>query len=570
LFADDTLWFVNDADQDIYSVTGSGTPKRLTHVGDTTFADMILDRRNGRLIAVGEVHDHGATALPRNMLIAVGIDGSRSGTVTPLVEGCDFYASPRLSLDGEQLSWIEWDLPSMPWEASRLMVGRVGADGGLVNVRHVAGGEASSVFQPEWTADGTLVFVSDASEWGNLAAFDGTGVRPIWECEAEFGRPLWGLGSRSFAIANDGKVVAGLIRDGIARLGRVGVDGTVPHEVAAAVSQIENLCGFAGGAAAIVTQRDTAPSIAILSDLESGTAHIELVRRSLEVALEPGMISEGRLLEIPGAGPDPVRAVYYAPANADFAGPAGSAPPVIVAAHGGPTGMADRGLKLKIQYWTSRGFAYLDVDYRGSWGYGRAYREALDGRWGVADVEDVVAAAQHLVRLGLGDGDRLVISGGSAGGFTVLCALTFHEVFAAGASYYGIGDLQKLCDLTHKFEAGYLYGLTGTQPDRTKEVFEARSPLHHAERISRPVIFLQGLDDKVVPPGQSRDMVASLEARGVPCAYLEFEGEAHGFRRAETIVRALSSEYAFYARVLGLEPREVLPRVDIINEEGLQ
>jgi dipeptidyl aminopeptidase/acylaminoacyl peptidase len=232
--------------------------------------------------------------------------------------------------------------------------------------------------------------------------------------------------------------------------------------------------------------------------------------------------------------------------------------------------MADRGLKLKIQYWTSRGFAYLDVDYRGSWGYGRDYREALDGKWGVADVEDVVAATQHLVRAGLGDGDRLVISGGSAGGFTVLCALTFHDLFAAGASYYGIGDLQKLADLTHKFEAGYIYALTGTEPGRTAEVFEARSPLAHAERLSRPVIFFQGLDDKVVPPGQSRDMVASLKERGVPCAYLEFEGEGHGFRRAETIVRALRSEYAFYARVLGLGVREDAAPVDIFNEERLQ
>jgi dipeptidyl aminopeptidase/acylaminoacyl peptidase len=570
LAAASTVWFVNDADQDIYAVTGDAVPQRLTRAPKTAFSDMVIDARRNRLIAVAEVQDAGEDGMPENLLVSIRLDEAGSGTVTPLAQGCDFYACPRLSPDGTRLAWIEWDLPAMPWEAARLMVAGVGPDGAVAAPRRVEAGEAASVFQPEWAPDGSLVFVSDASGWGNLARSDGDTVTPLWERAAEFGRPMWTLGTRAFAIDDGGRITASFIDEGIFRLGRVDAGGGAEKIVAADATQIDSPCTLGTSVAAIVTQVHGAPAVAIVSDLETDSARIELVRGSLEVDLDPATISQGRLLTIAGSGPAPVRALYYPPANPAFEGPRDSAPPVIVAAHGGPTGMAERGLKLKIQYWTSRGFAYLDVDYRGSWGYGRAYREALDGKWGVADVEDVVAVTQHLVRAGLGDGDRLVISGGSAGGFTVLCALTFHDLFAAGASYYGIGDLQKLADLTHKFESGYIYALTGTAPGRTAEVFEARSPLAHAGRLSRPVIFFQGMDDKVVPPGQSRDMVASLKGRGVPCAYLEFEGEGHGFRRAETIVRALRSEYAFYARVLGLGVREDVARVDIFNEERLQ
>ena len=323
------------------------------------------------------------------------------------------------------------------------------------------------------------------------------------------------------------------------------------------------------GVAVLGTEDFAAPAVVRLTVPQDQPAQPQVLRRGTSAELDRGSISRGRFVEVPVAGGGKTYAVYYPPTNAAFEGEPGTAPPLIAGAHGGPTGMADRGLKLKIQYWTSRGFAFVDVDYRGSFGYGTGYRDALNGHWGVRDVEDVIAATCWLVDEGLADGDRLLISGGSAGGYTVQSALTFHDVFAAGASYYGIGDLQKLLDLTHKFESGYIYNLTGTSPGETAEVFGARSPLFHAERITSPVIFFQGIEDKVVPPGQSREMVGALKRQGIPVAYLEFEGEGHGFRQADTIVAALNAEYAFYAKVLGMTPREELPVLTIYNEETL-
>ena len=570
LASDDGVFYVNDKDQAVYRIGGDGDAHVVMAVPGMRAADFTLDRNHRRLIAVGERHEGDHDPSPENLLIGISLDDDADGPVSRLVEGSDFYAFPRLSPDGSKLCWIEWDLPGMPWEASRLMVAELSANGEPGPAQHVAGGNGHHVFQPQWGEDGRLHFVWDETGWGNLYVWDGSGVEALAPREAEFGRPLWGLRTTSYAVRPDGSVVSSFIDNGAFQLAVITPGAREPRRLDVPFRQIDGICAGPGDVTAIVTEDTRPPAVAGVPISPDGAGAPAILRESMTASLDADAISSGRHIAVPLEEGGVVHALYYPPANADFEGEAGTAPPLITAAHGGPTGMADRGLKLKIQYWTSRGFAFLDVDYRGSAGYGTAYRDALNGHWGLRDVDDVVAAAQWLVAEGLADGERLMISGGSAGGFTVLCALTFHDVFAAGASYYGVGDLQKLLDLTHKFESGYLYKLTGTSPGNTEEIFRARSPLFHAERITRPVIFFQGVEDKVVPPGQSRDMVETLKRQGIPVAYLEFEGEGHGFRAADTLVAALESEYAFYCRVLGLVPQADLPDVRIFNEQELR
>lgn len=564
------VFFVNEKDQGIYRAVSGAEPELVALDAELRCADFALDPIRRRLVAIAEEHDPDGIDVPENMLVDIPLEGPGAGVIEPFVSGRDFYAYPRFNHDGTQMCWVEWDLPWMPWEDARLMVGAVGEDGGIERMAHIAGGDGANLFQPEWGADGRLYFVSDVSGWGNLYVWDGTTVEPVLLMDAEFGRPPWGLRTTSFAVTGAQSIVASYIDHGVFKLAGIDASNGTMSELVQSFAQIDSICPTPDGVGALTMGNMVAPSVVRLSIAGNVVSAPEVLRSAMTKPLDPGSISQGRLIQVPLQQGGPIHAVYYPPTNAGFCGVSGTAPPLIAAAHGGPTGMADRGLKLKIQYWTSRGFAFVDVDYRGSAGYGKAYRDALNGQWGLVDVDDVIAASRWLVDQGLADGERLLISGGSAGGYTVLSALTFHDVFAAGASYYGIGDLQKLLDLTHKFESGYIYNLTGTAPGETDAVFQARSPLFHAEQISSPVIFFQGIEDKVVPPGQSREMVEALRRQNIPVAYLEFEGEGHGFRRSETIVAALNSEYAFYARVLGLEPQEELPGVHIHNEGSLK
>ena len=557
LAADGEIYFINDQDQDVYRLTPGQAPERLTSEPGLRFADMCLDRSRSRLIAVGERHaaanDH---AHPENLLVQISLDKQTLGHVRDLVTGHDFFASPTVSPDGEKLAYMAWDLPDMPWDSAALYLGTFDETGALPSSDCIAGGAEGAVFQPEWSGDGTLLFVSDKSGWGNFYRYGDGALRQLTKTEVEFSQPLWNLGIRYYVLLDSGLIAAVYVEDGYYRLGCIDptsgtiapVDTDLRHFLSIATDGRDL---FAIGAT------DMSPLAVFRISLESG--HATALRQSAKSTYAAGILSKPEVLNIQNAAGQTVFGLYYPPASDIYQGPDGDTPPVILSVHGGPTASVNRGLNLKVQYWTSRGFALFAIDYSGSTGYGRAYRERLDGNWGKRDVEDCVQGAQFLAATGRADPKRLLISGGSAGGYTVLAALAASDLFAAGACYYGISDLLQLHKLTHKFEAGYLYRLLGISPDDGEAVFRERSPLYHVGKMTRPVILFQGVEDKVVPPDQAREIVKALRAQNVPVFYLEFPGEGHGFRKADTIEAALNHEYAFYVHILNLDVREPLP-----------
>ncbi|MDH3580268.1 MAG: prolyl oligopeptidase family serine peptidase [Hyphomicrobiales bacterium] len=565
---DGICFFVDAETQDLYALEPGLAPRRLSQASDTRFADMELDARHQRLIVVAERVDAGdGHGHPENFLSGVSLSGE--GEPEALVAGHDFYANPRVSHDGKSLAFLSWDLPHMPWEAAALFIAAIADDGSIGAPTRVAGGVDDAVFQPEWTSDGRLLFVADANGWGNLHEWNRREIRTVEVCAADLLRPLWVFGMRSYALLDDARAAAVYFENGAARLKIINIASGESTPVETEFLSLDAITATGDGVGAVVATDTAAPAVARIP-LGDGETHI--LRASMDAALAPDDISAARMITLDGddASGGAVHALYYPPASASWAAPEGALPPVIVTVHGGPTGYADRGFKIKTQYWTSRGFGVCDVDYSGSAGYGRAYRERLDGQWGIRDVADVAAAARYLAGARLADPERIVISGGSAGGFTVLLALATHNLFAAGACAYAVSDLAQLQRITHKFEAGYLYRLTGTSVHEHESVFAARSPVNQAGEISAPVIFFQGADDKVVPPAQTRSMAQTLKENGVPVASFEFAGEGHGFRQGETIARVLQLEYAFYCRTLGLESADTLPEFAIENFETVQ
>ncbi len=554
---------VNFADQRLYRLRPGEEPVPLTPEsgGRLRYADLALDLRRGRVLAVREGHRPGGGEEPENTLVEVPLGGSDDpGTV--IAAGHDFVSSPRLSPDGRRLAWLTWDHPNMPWDGTRLWVGEIGSEGAPVNVRCVAGGEAESIVQPEWSPDGTLHFASDRTGWWNLYRLQGGGEAvPLCPMEAEFAGPAWVFGLSWYGFLGPDDILCCYATGGTWRLGHL--DASTGHLAPfedLPYTEVLGLSVAEGRAVAIVGAPDRPSAVAAI-DHKTGTA-LEL-RRAAELTIDPACLSRPEPIAFATDDGD-AHAFYYPPTNPDFAAPEGERPPLIVKSHGGPTGSASSALRLATQFWTSRGFALVDVNYGGSTGFGRAYRERLNGRWGEVDVRDCVRAAEHLVAAGKADPDRLAITGGSAGGFTTLSALVFTDRFRAGASHYGVSDLEALARDTHKFEARYLDRLVGPYPE-AKAIYEARSPLRHAERLSCPVIFFQGLEDAVVPPNQAEMMVEALRKKGVPVAYLTFEGEQHGFRKAETIRTVLLAELAFYARVFGFTPADPVPELTIKN-----
>jgi len=550
--------FVDFADQRLHLIAGSGPVTALTLAGACRYADMAFDPVLPRLYAVQEDHSGGGEA--RNSLVAVALDGI--GVVTEVAGGHDFFAYPRPSPDGRHLAWISWDHPNMPWDGSDLWCAEIEADGGLGTPHQVAGGKAESIFQPEWSPDGVLHYVSDRSGWWNLYAAtdpDPGSHRALAPMAAEFGLPLWQFGMTTYRFLGDGRLLCRFNDGGVSRLAYL--DDGAPEDIPSPYASGSVPYTLDGRLIMIGSGPRRATEIGLV---DPATGKTDVLKASATAALDPDDISVGEAITFAGADGREAHAFFYAPANKDFEAPAGERPPLIVKSHGGPTGATDTALSLQIQYWTSRGFAVVDVNYGGSTGYGRAYRTLLDGQWGVVDVDDCVAAARCLSDAGRVDGERLIIRGGSAGGYTTLSALAFRDVFHAGASHYGIGDLMALARDTHKFESRYLDRLIGPLPG-SEAVYEARSPIHFTDGLDCPVIFFQGLEDKVVPPNQAELMVAALTAKGLPVAHVTFPGEGHGFRAAANISRALEAELYFYGRVFGFEPADDIPSVEIKN-----
>jgi dipeptidyl aminopeptidase/acylaminoacyl peptidase len=513
------------------------------------YADFDLSADGRWLVAVEEEHREGEE--PENRIVAFDLD---AGVRRVIAAGHDFVSTPRFSPRGDRLAYLSWDHPNMPWDGTTLFVTVFGAGGDAGTPKAVAGGRDESIFQPSFSPGGRLTFVSDRSGWWNLYQERESGIVPLCSREAEFGLPQWVFGMSTYGFVDEEKMLCIYRSNGIERLARLELGEGRLIDLSTPLTSFDGLDVAGRRACFIGAGAATAPAICSL-DIEDG--RVEEVCRSFEIDLDPGLLSEPEAIEFPSEGGRSAYAFLYRPGNPRQQAPADERPPLIVKSHGGPTAASSSALKLGIQYWTSRGFAVLDVNYGGSTGYGRAYRELLRGAWGVVDVDDCTHAAQFAASEGVADLERLAVSGGSAGGYTTLSALTFRDVFAAGASHYGVGDLEALARDTHKFESRYLDRLVGPYPER-RDLYVQRSPIHHTERLSCPVIFFQGLEDRIVPPNQAEAMVAALAARGIAHAYVPFEGEQHGFRRVENIRTALEGELFFYAHVFGF-PVDVRP-----------
>jgi len=626
--AGETVYFSNDSDGRIYrsSLTTNPpvdpalpTPEPLTPPGKFRYADLRVDVQRDQLIAIRE--DASSAGEPIAALIAIALHPPFA--ITVLAAGETFYASPALSPDGSKLAWLSWNHPDMPWDSTTLWVADVDAAGVLGQPIAIAGGEDESIFQPQWSPDGRLFFVSDRNNWWNLYACALTGsvaelgassisnpatdpvIKPVikpaidpvidplidpitqasnpesnpandpvtpqhsaivavYPIEAEFATPQWVFGMSTYGFTATGQLLCTYTQRGLWFLATIDPQAPLEQRFQPIDLPYSDLSSIrvCGDQAIFLAGSPTTSGAVVSLDLTTHTT--EVLQRSTTFSIDPRYLSEPQPIEFPTSHNQIAYGFYYPPKNPDFIAPDGDRPPLLVKSHGGPTAATSSSLSLRVQYWTSRGFGYLDVNYRGSTGYGRTYRHLLRGQWGIFDVDDAVYGAQNLVDRGWADPHQLAISGGSAGGYTVLSALTFRNTFKAGASYYGISDLEALAQDTHKFEARYLDRLVGAYPQE-QQIYRDRSPIHFSDQLDCPVIFFQGLEDKVVPPNQAEMMVNALRTKGLPVAYVPFEGEQHGFRQAATIQRAIDAEFYFYARVFGFTPADAIEPVAIEN-----
>lgn len=555
--ANGRIFFLQFGDQQIYELLPGGESVQITSNPDFRYADIRLDENLNQLITVGEDHSDPDDVL--NMLLSISLDGN--GEQAVIASGHDFYANPELSPDGSHLSFLTWDHPNMPWDGTELWLADIEESGELSGLRKIAGGKDESVFQPQWDPSGDLHFISDRSGWWNLYSYADGKVTDTLAMDAEFGLPQWVFGMSTYAVLSEKQLIASYRDNEGSYLVRINVNDRSVDRIELPYTDMDQIRAEGELVAFIGSGPDTPAELVVL---DLGNRSIDRIQASASISFDKNYISipESILFEVrPG---EPVQAWYYPPNNPEYEGPVGEAPPLIVLSHGGPTAYSPGVFSMVKQYWTTRGFAVVDVNYSGSTGFGRPYRQRLNRNWGIRDIEDCSAAANYLVETGKADPERLVIKGGSAGGFTTLAALAFGDVFKAGASYYGVGDLELLAKDTHKFESRYLDSLIGAYPEE-QELYIARSPLNFSNQIECPVIFMQGLDDPVVPPNQAETMVNALKQKGLPVAYLPFEGESHGFRQASTITKAAESELYFYSKVFGFELAEDVEPVEIFN-----
>lgn len=562
LVAPDLVVFADLADQRLYRQRLGEDPVAITPTPPLAagwrYADLCPDPSGAVVHCVRELHGEGEA---QNQIVSVPLDGDAEPIV--IASGRDFYSFPRVSPNGRLLAWTCWDHPDMPWDGTELWLTDLEDPSGP---SLLAGDRGESIFQPGWDRDGRLHFVSDRDGWWNLyRAADGVDEQLTAE-RADLGHPQWLFGGSTYAFLEDGGIACIRTEQGAERLIELAPGAWEPSDLG-----LPYTCfGFPSLAAhgtrlafAAATPREE--TAVVVLDLASGET--EVVRRASEERLDPGCLSEPQPIEFASGEGETAYGFYYPPANAEHEGPPGELPPLIVESHGGPTSHAAPALDRERAFWTSRGFGVVDVNYRGSSGHGRAYRDRLRGAWGLVDSEDCLAAARHLAACGEIDGSRVAMHGGSAGGYATLCALAFHDELAAGASYYGVADADALARDTHKFEARYLDSLIGPYPERA-DLYRERSPIHFADQLRAPLILFQGEEDEVVPPNQAETMAAALRRNGVPHAYLRFAGEQHGFRRAETKIRCLEAELYFYGRILGFDPADELEPVEIVGPAG--
>ncbi len=556
---DGVVYFSNFVDQRLYRVDGRDNPTPITAAADVRYAEVWIDAGRNRLICVRE--DHRGEGEAVNTIVSISLEGAdETGEV--LVEGNDFYSSPKLSPDGTHLAWLTWNHPNMPWDGCELWVGEVASDGKLTDTRWVAGGSHESIFQPEWSPSGVLYFASDKNGWWNLQRIsEGGEIESLYSTKGELGQPQWLFGMSAYAFASEDSIVCSHVEQGVSRLSILDLQTRKLKDVDCPFTDITYVRSANGLA---VFRAGSPTDVVSISRLNLATGGIETLRKSNDLEVFPAYFSIPRPIEFPTEAGLTAHGFFYPPQNADFRAPDNERPPLIVKSHGGPTAAASTALSLSVQFWTSRGFAVLDVNYGGSTGYGRQYRERLNKKWGIVDVDDCVNGAKFLSVKGEVDPNRLIITGGSAGGYTTLCALTFRNRFKAGASHFGVSDAEALARDTHKFESRYLDGLLGPYPER-RDIYVERSPINFSEKLSCPVIFFQGLEDKVVPPNQAETMVDAIRSKGIPVSYVAFEGEQHGFRQAKNIKRALEAELYFYSQVFGFELAEPVEPVLIEN-----
>ena len=557
LVVNGAVWFSNFEDQRVYRLVPGEAPVAITPEADLRYAGCVFDQTRNRLICVRE--DHRVLGEPKNTLVALPMEGVSEGEV--LFDDGDFVSPVSLSSDGSGVAFTSWLHPNMPWDNTSLWSAGFDQQGQLTGLNLHNEGSAESVINPQWSEDKQLYAISDRDNWWKIYKVNEqrfTAVNSGLE-DVEIGGPAWSIGQNYYHLLCDEKILVQVMKAGVEHLAIIDSVSQSTEALALSSASIADVLVVDNRLFVINGATDKAPEL-LETDMKGNV--LSLIRTASDTTLDRSWVPKYQLVSFPTGGGATAHGIYFPPTNPNVNVPKGEAPPLIVSVHGGPTGFATPAFKPKQLYWTSRGFAVLDLNYRGSTGFGREYRRSLYGQWGVADVEDAVAGATWLAEQGLADPKRLLIRGGSAGGYTTLAAHAFHSAFAAGASYYGVSDLEALATDTHKFESRYLDQVIGPYPER-KDLYQSRSPINHLEGFSAPLLLLQGLDDPVVPPNQSEMIFEALKAKGVPTAYLTFEGESHGFRKAENQIRSLEGELYFYSKVLRFKTAEELPKIKI-------
>lgn len=559
LVAGGTIWFSNFTDQRLYRMKPGGEPEAITPEAPLRFGACELDASRNRLICIRE--DHRPLGEVRNALVALPLEGISDGEV--LFDDSDFVSAPSLSPDGKRIAFVSWNHPNMPWDSTTLWSAEFGAGGELAGLIEHNPGSNESIMDAQWDRGNQLHAISDRDNWWKIYRVQGEELIAIDTAliEVEIGGPAWTIGRNFYRFLPDGRIAAQVSRWGTEQLYVIDT-GSGSAELlgldSAAVTDVLPVDDLLY----VIHSPGDRPAELLVTDANGGRGLV--IRKAKDDSPARQWIPNSQTVSFPSGDGAVAHGIYYPPTNPNMQASPDETPPLMVFVHGGPTSSTKPVYSLSTLYWTSRGFAILDLNYRGSSGYGREYRQALYGAWGIADVEDASNGARWLADQGLADTQRLIIRGGSAGGYTTLAAHSFHDTFAAGASYFGVSDIEALAQETHKFESRYLDQLIGPYPER-KDLYVARSPIHHLEGFSAPLLLLQGLEDKVVPPNQSEMIFEALKSRGIPTAYLAFEGEGHGFRKSGNQIRAREAELYFYSRVLGFELPEDIEPVDIVG-----